>query len=86
MTTVQPLDAANLATRYYDAMRMVSEASAIHLPSNTSPRAALEAYLQACKVCGVKLHNEHWEARAEGVVKELTAKRRAAWLQAIRSA
>ena len=81
--TITPTAAANLATSFHDAMRMVSEQSAFHLPANTSPRAALERYLQASKVCGVKLHNEHWEARAEQVVEELTARRRAAWKEAL---
>lgn len=81
-TTTQ---AANLATRYYDAMRMVSDQSAFHLPAGTSPRQALEGYLQACKVCGVALHNAHWEACAEMVVERLTQKRRDAWAKALRA-
>lgn len=84
MTSVTTAQAANLATRYHDAMRMVSEQSAFHLPSGTSPRQALEGYLQACKVCGVALHNEHWEARAELVVGRLSQKRRDAWAKALR--
>lgn len=86
MTGITTTQAANLATRYYDAMRMVSEQSAFHLPAGTSPRQALEGYLQACKVCGVKLHNEHWEARAEMVVEHLSQKRREAWAKALRCA
>ena len=77
--TITPVQAENLARRFSDVMRMVREKSAFHLPVDTSPRAAFEGYLQACKVCGVHMHNEHWEAHAEAVVEELTAKRRAAW-------
>ena len=75
--TITQTQAANLAVRFHDAMRMVTEKSAFHLPVDTSPRAALEGYLKACKVCGVMLHNEYWEVEAEAVVEELTAKRRA---------
>ena len=60
--------AANLAHQYHDVMNMVSQQSAFHLPANKSPRQALEGYLQACKVCGVKLHNDAWEAHAKGRV------------------
>jgi hypothetical protein len=77
--TISTIQAANLATRYHDAMTMVSTQSSLHLAGRISPRQALEAYLQACKVCGVQLHNEHWEANAEIVVVELTQKRRHAF-------
>ena len=75
---ITPTQAANLATKFHAAMRMVSEKSAFHLPVYTSPRAALEGYLQACKVCGVRMHNDAWEDEAERVVDELSAKRREA--------
>lgn len=76
--TIKSNQAANLAFRYSDVMRMVREKSAFHLPAGTSPRAALDGYIKACETCGVLLHNEHWKAEAEAVVEELTAKRRAA--------
>ena len=76
MTSISSLDASRLATTYHDAMRMVDLQSSFHLPSGTSPRAALDAYLAACERCGVSLHNEHWLGRAEAVVAELTARRR----------
>jgi len=77
--TINSSQAANLATQYHDAMVMVSRQSAFHLPVNKSPRQALEGYLQACKVCGVRLHNDAWEQCAERVVDELAQKRRDAW-------
>jgi len=77
--TIHSSQAANLATQYHDVMLMVSNRSALHLPVNKSPRQALEGYLQACKVCGVRLHNDTWEKRAERVADELTQKRRDAW-------
>jgi len=77
--TINSYQAANLATQYHDVMLMVSSQSAFHLPVNKSPRQALEGYLQACKVCGVRLHNDGWEQRAEKIVDELTQKRRDAW-------
>jgi hypothetical protein len=83
--TITPTQAANLAVRFRDVTRMVREKSAFHLPVDTSPRAALDGYLQACKVCGVLLHNEHWQAEAEAVVEELTAKRRAALEKLLRA-
>jgi hypothetical protein len=76
MTQVFSFDASRLATTYYDAMRMVDQQSAFHLPVNVSPRAALDAYLAACERCGVSLHNEHWLRRAKVVVSDLTARRR----------
>jgi hypothetical protein len=84
--TITPTQAENLARRFRDVTRMVREKSAFHLPVDTSPRAALEGYLQACKVCGVHMHNEHWEEEAEAVVEELTARRRAAWAKLLRGA
>ena len=77
--------AVNLATKYYDAMRMVGNRSAFHLPAGISPRAALEGYLQACKVCGVRMHNDTWQREAERVVDELTAKRRDAIARMLRA-
>lgn len=82
--TIEPHQAANLATRYHDAMIMVSNQSTFHLPPNTSPRQCLAGYLQACKVCGVRLHNDSWEERAEIVVDKLSADRRAAWAKLLR--
>jgi hypothetical protein len=82
--SITTLAAANLATSYYDVMVMVDRQSSFHLPVGTSPRAALEKYLQACKVCGVRLHNDGWEARAETVVDELSAKRRTAMAKMLR--
>lgn len=76
--SITTFQAANLATRYHDVMRMVGEQSSIHLPAGTSPLQCLEGYLQACKVCGVSLHDDEWEAYAEGVVEMLTRRRRAA--------
>jgi len=77
--TINSYQAANLATQYHDVMLMVSSQSAFHLPVNKSPRQALEGYLQACKVCGVTLHSDAWEKRAEQIVEELTQKRRDVW-------
>jgi hypothetical protein len=79
MTTITTTAAVNLAHQYHDVMNMVSKESAFGLPVGKSPRQALEGYLQACKVCGVKMHNDAWEAHAEKVVETLTQKRRQAW-------
>lgn len=76
--TITTYQAAKLAFSFNDAMRMVREKSAFHLPVDTTPRAALDNYLKSCKDCGVSLHNEHWLSEAESVVEELTANRRAA--------
>jgi len=84
MNTITTTASSNLAHQYHDVMNMVSNQSSFHLPAGKSPRQALEGYLQACKVCGVKLHNDAWESRAEKVVELLTQKRRAAWAKALR--
>lgn len=86
MTNITTTAAANLAQQYHDAMTMVSRNSAFHLPAGKSPRQALEGYLQACKVCGVRLHNDAWEKHAERVVSQLSQARRDAWAKALRIA
>jgi len=85
MTQITTFAAVNLAHAYHDVMNMVSNQSTIGLPIGTSPRQALEKYLLACKVCGVTLHNDAWEARAEKVVEAMTQKRRDAWAKLLRA-
>ena len=82
---ITSIDAVRLATRYHDAMTMVSRKSFFHLPAGTSPRQCLEGYLQACKVCGVKMHNDEWEAHAEKVVEEISQKIREALAQLLKA-
>lgn len=86
MKTITTTAAANLAQKYHDAMTMVRDVDALRLPAGTSPRQALEGYLQACKVCGVRLHNDTWETEAERVVNLLTQRRRISWSEALRVA
>lgn len=74
--TVTSTQAANLATTYHVAMVMVKEKTEFYLPAEKSPRDALNDYLKACKACGVRLHNDGWEAEAERVVERLTDERR----------
>lgn len=73
--------AAQLAIAYADAMELTSHQT---YHPQTTPRKVLETYLHWSKVTGVKLHNNHWEAYAERVVDELSAKRRSAWAKAMR--
>lgn len=80
---IHPMQAKNLAEAYHDAMTMVNSADHF-IPGTASPRAVLERYLQAVKVTGIALHNEHWEARAEKIVAELSQRRRDAWAKALR--
>ena len=80
---ISKTEAINLAHQYHDVMNMVSRVSAFSLPVGKSPRQALEGYLQACKVCGVTMHNDAWEAEAERVVVLLTQERRRAWAEAL---
>ena len=80
---ISKTEAINLAQQYHDVMNMVSRVSAFGLPVGKSPLQALGGYLQACKVCGVTMHNDAWEQEAERVVVLLTQERRRAWAEAL---
>ena len=80
---ISTIEAINLAHQYHDVMNMVSRVSSFGLPVGKSPRQALEEYLQACKVCGVTMHNDAWEADAERVVVLLTQERKRAWAESL---
>ena len=80
MTTIDKHAAAQLAIAYADAMNL-TERRDYH--PQTTPRKVLNTYLHWCKVTGIQMHNDSWEAYAERIVDQMNADRRAAWAKAL---
>jgi hypothetical protein len=80
--TLTRYQAAQLAEAYHNIMLLVNhDRSNMSGGSPSSPRSILDRYLDICKECQCRLHNDAWLEYAQEVVKEKQANFTKGWVR-----
>ena len=82
--TLTKYQAAQLAEAYHNIMLLVNHnRSSMSGGSPSSPRSVLQRYLDVCKECECRLHNDAWIEYAEEVIAEKQANFTKGWVRLI---
>ena len=80
--TLTKYQASQLAEAYHNIMLLVNhDRSNMSGGSPSSPRSILNRYLDVCKECQCRLHNDAWLEYAQEVVKEKQANFMKGWVR-----
>ena len=83
--TLTKYQASQLAEAYHNIMLLVNhDRSNMSGGSPSSPRSILNRYLDVCKECQCRLHNDAWLEYAQEVVKEKQANFMKGWVRLIK--
>ena len=83
--TLTKYQASQLAEAYHNIMLLVNhDRSNMSGGSPSSPRSILNRYLDICKECQCRLHNDAWLEYAQEVVKEKQANFMKGWVRLIK--
>lgn len=84
--TLTKYQASQLAEAYHNIMLLVNHnRSSMSGGSPSSPRSVLQRYLDVCKECECRLHNDAWLEYAEEVIAEKQAKYMQGWERLIKN-
>ena len=80
--TLTKYQASQLAEAYHNIMLLVNhDRSNMSGGSPSSPRSIMDRYLDVCKDCQCRLHNDAWLEYAQEVVKEKQANFMKGWVR-----
>ena len=83
--TLTKYQASQLAEAYHNIMLLVNHnRSNMSGGSPSSPRSVLKRYLDVCKECQCRLHNDAWLEYAEEVIAEKQANFTKGWVRIIK--